>query len=275
MKKLLIPVMGLVLAGCAGSNLSIDKEIKQTQIENKIISKYQISKNSLVKSQGNYYFYEPVGDGITVTELDKNYNVKKQIKIPKLIDVTRIKAGKNSIYILGYDQQKNRPIIIKISDDLNKISYTYTGYEYDVPKDMVINKKPVVVLIHYQNGAKLEICEGNKCKTYKSKNNTLVKFIKKYNGGYLVTGSVQSPKEDLFIAFIKNGKIVWSKVYDFGMSDTPLKVTIKNKNAIINLVSQDYMGAEKYITITIDENGNIIKKKNGVEFKQLPTRFRT
>ena len=276
MKKILLPIgILLLLSGCANKNLSIDKELKEMQIENKIIQKYQISKESLVKSGNNYYFYEPVNDGITIYELDKNYNIKKIKKIKKLIDVTKIKADDKSIYILGYDQEKNSPMIITLTQNLNIKNTKYFGYKYDIPKDMIIDKTPVVILIHYQNGANLEICENNKCKFYKENYNTLPKFIKKFNGGYLIVGSIQHPKEDLLILFIKNNKIVWSKVYDFGLDDTPYKIKIKGDKAVIKLISQDYMGAEKYITIEIDKNGNILNKKKELEFKQLPTRFRT
>jgi len=88
-------------------------------------------------------------------------------------------------------------------------------------------------------------------------------------------GSIQHPQEDLLVVFVKNNKILWANIYDFGMEDTPKKVYVKDKNIVIKLVSQDYMGAEKYITIEINKNGNIIKKEKNLEFKRLPTRFRT
>ena len=274
MKKIYFLIGALFFAGCA-KNVNIDKELKETQIENKIIKKYQISKQSLVKCGDNYYFYEPVNNGIQIFKLDKNYQIKKIKQIKKLIDVTNIKSNNNYLYLLGYDQEKNSPALLIVDKDLNLIKTKYFGKKYDIPKDMIIEKEPVIVLTNYNDGANLEICNGNKCKIFKEKHNTLPKFIKKFNGGYLIVGSIQHPEEDLLILFIKNNKIVWSKVYDFGLDDTPNEVIIKENKAEIKLISQDYMGAEKYITIQIDEQGNILNKKKELEFKQLPTGFRT
>ena len=276
-KTLIIPAaFFLFFTGCVNTTQNIDKEIKEVHIENTILKKYQISKDALVKCNNSYYFYEPVNDGISIYELDKNYNIKNARKINKLIDVTKMKSDGKYLYLLGYDQIKNSPVLVKLDSNLNIKEMKYFGHEYDIPKDMIItDKKPLVILIHYKNGANLEICENTKCKFYKEKYNTLPKFINKFNGGYLITGSIQHPKEDLLILFVKNGKIVWSKVYDFGMEDSPYEVEIKGNKAVIKVISQDYMGAEKYITIEIDKNGNIINKKKDLEFKQLPTRFRT
>jgi hypothetical protein len=275
MKKILyIGILSFFL-GCATNTANIDKEIKDVQTENQILKKYQVSKESLVKANGNYFFYQPVNDGISIYKLDKNYNISQAKKINKLIDVTKIKSDGKNIYILGYDQQKNSPVLVELSSDLKIKKLKYFAYKYDIPKDMIIDKTPVIILIHYKNGANLEICKDYKCKYYKEKYNTLPKFINKFNGGYLITGSIQHPKEDLLILFVKNGKIVWSKIYDFGMEDSPYKVTVQNNKATIKLVSQDYMGAEKYITIEIDKNGNIINHKKDLEFKQLPIKFRT
>ncbi len=276
-KKISLAILSAaIFAGCASNSVNIDKKINEVSIESKIIKKYQISKKSLVKCGDSYYFYTLSSTGVKLTKLDSGYNLVKYVNIPKLIDVTKIKSDNNDIYLLGYDQIKNRPILIKFDKNLNIKEEKYFGNKYDLPKDMTIkNKKPAVVLIHYNNGANIEIYENGKIENFPLTNNQLPKFIMNYDGGMLIAGSIQEPKENLLVVFVKNGKIIWAKSYDFGMSDTPLSVTIKNKNIEITVLSQDYMGARTIYHITLDKNGNIIKKKKDIEIKQLPVRFRT
>lgn len=270
MKKIIIPVI-LLFIGCS-TQINVEKNIKEINTENKILSQYHISKKALIKLKNNYYFYEIVPNGFVIYKLDSNYNIIQSKKINRLIDITKLKSSNDNLIILGYDQEKNQPVILKFDEKLNLKQSIYVGHKFDIPKD--ISKDNAILLIHYQNGAKLEICK-NKCKIYPSKFNIFPKFIKKFNGGYLIVGSIQHPQEDLIILFIKNGKIINSKVYDFSMDDSPIDVKIKKDRAIIKVISQDYMGAQKYITVEIDKNLNIINKEKKLEIKQLPLRFRT
>jgi TolB-like protein len=272
----LVPFSFFIL-GCAGNNINVDKQIQETKFEKQLVEKYHITKNAMTKIGDNYYFYQPDANGIAVFELDNKYNLKKKKVIKKLIEGHKLLSDGKNIYLIGYDQIKNRPIIVIFDNNLNVKNEKYFSDKFDIPKDAIIeNGSLTVLLLTYKDGADIKIYSNNKTKTFSQKDNQLPNFIKKYKDGYIIVGSYQYPRsEDLLVVFVKNGKIIWSKTYDFGLDDTPKKVIIKNNNIIIDLVSQDYMGAEKYITITLDKNGDIKKAKKNLEYKVLPTRFRT
>ncbi|GAB6045312.1 hypothetical protein JCM11957_09100 [Caminibacter profundus] len=274
MKKL-VYLLPLIFLGCV-NNINIDKKLKETSIEDKIIKEYQISKSALTKIDNDYYFYMPHSNGLIIYKLDSNYRLVKKKIIPKLIEGHKLISNKNYIFLIGYDQTKNRPIILKLDKNLEIKSQKYIADKFDIPQDAIINNNSTtVLLLTYKNGADIKLYENGKVKVFEAKQNQFPKFLIKYNGGYLIVGSIQHPQEDLLVVFVKNNKILWANIYDFGMEDTPKKVYVKDKNIVIKLVSQDYMGAEKYITIEINKNGNIIKKEKNLEFKRLPTRFRT
>jgi len=274
MKKL-VYLFPLIFLGCV-NNINIDKKLKETSIEDKIIKEYQISKSALTKVDNDYYFYMPHSNGLIIYKLDSNYRLVKKKIIPKLIEGHKLISNKNYIFLIGYDQTKNRPIILKLDKNLEIKSQKYIADKFDIPQDAIINNNSTtVLLLTYKNGADIKLYENGKVKVFEAKQNQFPKFLIKYNGGYLIVGSIQHPQEDLLVVFVKNNKILWANIYDFGMEDTPKKVYVKDKNIVIKLVSQDYMGAEKYITIEINKNGNIIKKEKNLEFKRLPTRFRT
>ena len=275
MKAKILIITALLLTGCVKNSPSVEKDLKTTEIEKKIIEHYQISKKALAKAGENYAFFLPDANGIAIFILDKNYNLLKKKVIPQLIEGKKLLYKNNKIYLLGYDQKENRPLILTLDTNLNIISKKYIGNKFDIPQDFFIKEKPVVLLTTYKNKADIEIVEGDKNYLFQAPDNELGKVIKPFNGGIIIIGSIQHPQEDLFITFIKNGKIVWSKTYDFGLEDSPVKVEIKNQNIEIEVLSQDYMGAEKTYYITVDKNGTIIKHKKGLEFKELPLRFRT
>jgi len=274
MKKL-VYLFPLIFLGCV-NNINIDKKLKETSIEDKIIKEYQISKSALTKIDNDYYFYMPHSNGLIIYKLDSNYRLVKKKIIPKLIEGHKLISNKNYIFLIGYDQTKNRPIILKLDKNLEIKSQKYIADKFDIPQDAIINNNSTtVLLLTYKNGADIKLYENGKVKVFEAKQNQFPKFLIKYNGGYLIVGSIQHPQEDLLVMFVKNSKVLWANIYDFGMEDVPKKVFIKGNNVVIKLVSQDYMGAEKYITIEINKNGNIIKKEKNLEFKRLPTRFRT
>ncbi len=273
--KYLFPAALLIL-GCA-NNPNIDNKIKETAVEKQIVEKYHITKNSLTKIDNDYYFYEPDPNGIAIIKLDSNYNLKERKVIKKLIEGHKLLTDGKNIYLIGYDQIKNRPVIVTLDKNLNIKKEQYIANKFDIPKDAIIeNGSLTVLLLTYKDGADIEIYSKGKTKVFKEKNNQLPNFIKKFKDGYVIIGSYQHPKsEDLLVIYIKNNKIIWAKSYDFGLDDTPKKVQITNDSIKIDVISQDYMGAEKYITIELDSQGNVKKIKKGLEFKVLPTRFRT
>jgi hypothetical protein len=237
------------------------------------MKKYNITKNALTQIDSGYIFFMPDNSGLAVYLLDKNYDLTKKI-ILKNIKGTKIIKNKNKFYLLGYDEIKNRPVIIELSENLTILSKKYIGNKYDVPRDLTVKKGLVALLTTYKNKAQIELV-GKENLITNSNNNLLGKFIIPFNNGYLVIGSIQHPYEDLLILFIKNNKIIWKKIIDFGMEDSPLKVVVNDDKVKIEVISQDYMGAEKYINILINKNGEIIKKEKNIELKTLPQELRT
>jgi hypothetical protein len=103
-----------------------------------------------------------------------------------------------------------------------------------------------------------------------------VKFIKVYKNNLLIVGSTQKANENIIIALKTfTNKTIWSKEIDLGMDEKPLKVDIDKNKILLKVLSTDNMGAEKEVTFIIDEKGNIKSVKKGIEFKQLPMKYRT
>jgi len=278
MKKIFL-IIPLLFLGCVNqSNISVEKQLKQQQIEKKLIDKYQISKDALINVEDGYIFTLPTNDGIAIYKLDKNYDLVRKKTFPILLDVKKVKYINGKIYIVGYDQNKNRPALLITDKELNSYTLKHFSNSFDIPEDFIVeNGKLVVLLNTFKNhNPDIEIYENGKNIVFNNPQTAEHgKFIIKQNGGYLIIGSIQHPHEDLLILFAKDGKIIWSRVYDFGLDDSPVKVKKTDKNIQIDIVSQDYMGAQSEFYITIDKNGNIIKVKKGVEFKTLPMRLRT
>jgi len=274
MYKNLLIIFSILFLGCA-NKINVDKNIKETNIENYLIQKYQITKKALTKLNNNYYFYTPDNNGLSIYKLDKNYEITNKKTIPLLIDAKKLISDNKNLYLIGYEEKKQRPILIILDKNLNINSQKFIGEKFDIPKDIITKPKINILLLTYKNGADIKICNLKKCIAYIKPNNQLPKFIKRYNNGYLVIGSIQDTKEDLFVDFIKNDKIIWQKRYDFGFSDNPTSIKIKNNQIIIDVVSTDYMGADKYLTIVLDKNGKLIKKIKKIELKPLPTKYRT
>lgn len=274
MKRLII--IPLLFWGCASNYSNIDKKIHETNIEKKLIQNYQISKSALTKTADGYIFTLPEENGFSIYKLNKNYDLVNKKKIPVFLDIKKTKYKNGAIYIVGYDQQKNRPAIFIIDESFKNYKINHFAHKYDVPEDFLIDNNPVVLLTTFKNeNSDIEIYENSKTEIFPNPAQEHGKFIVKKDGGYYIIGSIQHPQEDLLILFVKNGKIVWSRVYDFGMEDSPEKVEIKDGNLVIKVLSQDYMGAQNEFYITLNKNGKIIKIKKGVGFKTLPIRYRT
>jgi hypothetical protein len=283
-KHIILGGLGLFILGCATPHLkntqnknvtNVNREIKQVDIENMIISQYQITKNALTKAKNRYVFFMPANEGLGLYVLNSKYQLVYKKVIPQYIEGKKLIYKNGKFYLLGYDQNKEKTVLITLDDKLNVTSEKYIGKKYDIPRDFYVNKKPVILMDAFRKSTDIEIVDGNKTKVFKEKSNELGKFIRPFNGGILVVGTIQHPEEDLLLMFIKNGKLVWSKVYDFGMQDEPVDIKIKGDKAVITVASTDYMGAEDDYTITIDKKGKIIKHQKGIQIKQLPLRFRT
>ncbi|MEO1959318.1 MAG: hypothetical protein ABGX23_07180 [Nautiliaceae bacterium] len=272
-KKLILPL--LLLIGCSKTP-NIQNNLKEVNIENKLINNYQISKSSLTKLHNNYYFFTPTNNGINLFKLNQNYDLVQKKHINMLLDPKKMVSNNQNLYLLAYDQDKNRPVILVLDKNLNIKKVKYVGDKFDEPRDIVFDNNLTTLLLTYKKGADIKIA-STKTYTFSLKDNQFPKFIKRYKGGFLIIGSNQSSKgEDLLIMYVKDKKIIWAKTYDFGMEDTPKKATLKNNKLIIDVTSQDYMGALQEYKIEVNpDNGKIFKKEKGLSLKPLPLKFRT
>ena len=274
MKKLLL--IPFIFLGCA--NTQISKNIQNINQSKKIIDKYQVNKDSLTKVGDLYAFFKPSAKGVQIILIDKNLNIVKVVNSPILMNGKKLKYIDNKLYLLGYDETKNKPVMIIFNKTLTVKKIKYFPYKYAIAEDFtIINKKPVVLINTFSPKTQADILIYDNKKEIKiaSPKAQNGKFIKKYQNGFVMAGSVQNNDEDLLVANIQNDKVKWIQVINLGMGETPQKLIIKNGEIIVNVISQDYMGASTYYKLTFDKNGKLIKKEKNLEFKALPTRFRT
>lgn len=274
MKKLLL--IPFIFLGCA--NTQISQNIQNMNQSKKIIEKYQVNKDTLTKVGDFYAFFKPSAKGVQITLIDKNLNIVKQTDSPILMNGRKLKYFDGNLYLLGYDENKNEPVMIVFNKNLKVKKIEDFPYKYAIAEDFtIINKKPFILINTFSPKTQADILVYNTQKIIKiaSPKAETGKFIKKYKNGYVIAGSVQNNDEDLLVANIQNNKIKWIKVINLGMGETPQALTIKNGNIVIRVISQDYMGASSYYKLTLDKNGKTISNKKDLEFKKLPTRFRT
>jgi len=274
MKKLLL--IPFIFLGCA--NTQISKNIQNMNQSKKIIETYQVSKSSLTKVGDLYAFFKPCAKGVQITLINQKLKPVKTVVSPILMNGKKLKYINNKLYLLGYDENKNEPVMLIFNKNLKVEKIEYFPYKYAIAEDFtIINKKPFILINTFSPKTQADILIYNSKKIIKiaSPKAETGKFIAKYLKGYVVAGSIQTSTENLLIANIQNGKIKWIKTINLGMEETPQKLTIEKGNIVINVVSQDYMGAATYYKLIINKNGKIISDKKNIEFKSLPTRFRT
>ena len=277
MKKLYLPLIGLLLlSGCA--NNQPVKTISMKSVN--LLDKYGVSESALIPIKNGYLFVIPAANGSDIYILDKNYNLISKKTTPILLDPVKYDVINKKLYILGYDQKKNKValLIYDIKGNLKKIKYF--GKKFDLARDFtIIDGKVYIAVTVYtkNNGSDIIIYnENGKNITLSTPDMDDVKFIKPYKKGLLIVGVTQGKSEDVLIAYkTLTNKTIWAKKIDLGMDEKSLKVEITNGEIKLDLVSTDNMGAEKEVTFTIDENGNIKSVKKGIEFNQLPLKYRT
>jgi len=275
-KLLLIPLSIALFTGCA-SNSKPQKTMSFKSIN--LLDKYGVNENALMKTPNGYIFVIPDANGAAIYKLDKNYNLVWKKITPVLLDPVKSKVLDNTLYILGYDQKKNKIALLKYDINGKLIKLSYYGKKYDLARDFVIiNNNVFIAVTQYtpNNNSNIIIYGNNKKITLATPYMDDVKYIKLYKNGILITGTTQSNSENVIIAYKTfDNKTVWAKTIDLGMDEKPLKVDIKNNEIIIDILSTDNMGAEKEVTFIIDEKGNFKSVKKGIEFKQLPMKYRT
>jgi len=279
MKKLYITaaVAVLYLTGCATSTQNT-KPLSFKSID--LLEKYGISESALVKTgDGNYMFVIPAPNGADIYKLDKNYKTLWKKTTPVLIDPVKYEIISDKLYILGYDQKKNRPVLLTYDLDGNVKKISYYGSEYDLARDFaIINGEIFIAITHYtpNNNSDIAVYSKNKHFEISTPGMDDVKFLEPFNGKILIVGTTQGKSEDVLIALkTMDGKTLWAKTIDLGMDEKPLKIKINNNQIELDVVSTDNMGAEKNVTFIIDKDGNVKSVKKGIEFEQLPIKYRT
>ncbi|ACM92164.1 putative lipoprotein [Nautilia profundicola AmH] len=282
MKKIIfIPLIGLGLAlftGCATSTQQNTKSLSFKSID--LLDKYGVSESALMKAENGYIFVIPAPNGADIYKLDKNYNLVWKKTTPILLDPIKSQVIGDKLYILGYDQKKNKVALLQYDLKGNLIKTSYYGKAYNLARDFaIINGKTYVAVTEYtpNNNSDIVIYSNdNKKITLSTPYMDDVKYIKPYKNGILIIGTTQSDSENVIIAYkTLDNKTVWAKIIDLGMDEKPIKVSIKNNEIILDILSTDNMGAEKDVTFIIDENGKVKSVKKGIEFKQLPMKYRT
>jgi len=272
MKKIfLIPLFFL---GC--NNYQVH-QISQKSVQ--LLNKYGVNEDSLMKTKNGFIFVTPAANGIYIYKIDKNYNLiyKKELHI--LADIVKTSIKNDTLFILGYDQKNQKPLLIKYNLTSNKVSKQLYGQKYDTAKDFTfINKKAYIATTHYQNSnPQIVIYSKNSKITLFSPYKEDVEYILPFKKGVLIIGTIyKNTSYDLLIAYKDlNNKTVWAKTIDLGMDERAKKVEIKNNKIIITVLSTDEMGATKEVTFTLNEKGEVINSKKTLEIKPLPIKMRT
>ena len=108
MKKIIFYTISVILfLGCAN-------KVKTDTIDNKsveLLTKYGIDENSLIKKDNFYFYILQTPNGFKILKFDKNYNLIWQKSFKASINVIKTKI-KNSIYVLGYDEVKNKVVFL-------------------------------------------------------------------------------------------------------------------------------------------------------------------
>ena len=277
MKKILFLAGAVLLfTGCVNTQQNI-KPISTKSVS--LLDKYGVSEKALIPVNDGYIFVIPAAGGADIYKLSKNYNQIWKKNTPILIDLIKYEIKNNSLYILGYDQQKNKVVLIKYDLNGNVKKINYYGKKFDLARDfLILNKNIYVAVTQYtpNNNSDIVIYSNSNKITFSTPYMDDVKFIKPFKKGILIIGTLQCNSANVIIAYKTfDNKTVWSKEIDMGMDEKPLKVTIKDNEITLDVLSTDHMGAEKEATFIIDEKGNVKSVKKGIEFEQLPIKYRT
>jgi hypothetical protein len=277
MKKILFLAGAVFLfTGCVNSQQNI-KPISMKSVS--LLDKYGVNEKALIPVNDGYIFVIPAAGGADIYKLNKNYNLVWKKSTPILIDPIKYEIKNNTLYILGYDQNKNKVALLEYDLKGNVKKINYYGKKFDLARDfLILNKNTYVAVTQYtpNNNSDIVIYSNNNKITFSTPYMDDVKFIKPFKKGILIIGTIQGKSEDVIIAYkTLDNKTVWAKEIDMGMDEKPLKVEIKNNEITLKVLSTDNMGAEKEATFIIDEKGNIKSVKKGIEFEQLPMKYRT
>ena len=272
MKKIIFIITAILFLGCA--NKVTTKTINNKSVE--LLTNYGIDESLLTKKDNFYYYISQTTDGFKILKFDKNYNLVWQKPFKHPINIVKTKI-KDNIYVLGYDEVKNRVVFLILDLNGNLKSKKYYGKKYDVARDfIIINNTPFIAITYYNNNKSDIIIYGKKPIKVTSNQKKDVSFIKNFNNNLLIVGTVFNKNEDVLVVYkTLDNKLIWDKVIDFGIDERILDVNIKDNIIVLEVISTDSMGEEKKYLIKIDKKGKIINIKKEMELKRLPHHFRT
>ena len=277
MKKIFFSITAsLFLIGCVSTtNVNVENKIKQVNLDNMLMKKYQITSDNLIKFNNGYIFYSPSSKGTDIVFLDRNYNKIKTVSTPILLNTKKLAVNKNRIYLLGVNENSYNPALIIIDSNGKVLKIDEINKKYAIPKDMLIDKNNIYFIIDvYKNGKSfVEIYKNGKFyKKIEFKNSINGDFLLKNDNDLILIGTIKNTTQDAFVMDLKKG---WIRFFDLGMDEEIQNPKIQNDKIIFTLHSTDNMGADEYYEIIVDENGKIIQNKTKVKFAPIPMKFRT
>jgi len=280
MKKFLLIPTVLLMVGCTNnSNINVEKHIKQTNKDLKLLNDYHTTRNNLHKLDDNFVFLNLADNGnLTFYKIDKDYNLIASKNIGLVITPKQIKVKNDKIYILAYSQTENKPIFVVLDKNGNILKKVYIGNKFNTPRDFLIQNNHIIIVLNAyskNNGTDIVIYNNNIPHIISTKYSEEAKTLIPFRNGYLLVGNVEQTTQNAFIAYLdKNFKIKWIRDIDYGLEESvkDIKIT-KNDTIILNIVSQNYTGMEEYYTVKIDKNGKILTHSKEFEIKNYPLKF--
>jgi len=275
--KILLLFLLVFITGCATSSRvnDIDKNIKKVDLDAKLMKKYQITNDSLIKFKDGYIFYYLSSKGTNIVFLDKNYNEIKKTLTPILLNAKKLIVKNDQIYLFGVDEKTYNPSLVIFSSKGKVLKIDEIKRKYALAKDLLIVNNDIYFIIDVYKDGKSYIEVYKNGKIYKK-----IKLENGINGNYLLSdgkdliliGIIKNRTQDAFVMNLTKG---WIRFFDLGMDDEIENPKIENEKIIFILHSTDNMGADEYYEIILNKNGNIIKNKAKIKFAPLPIRLRT
>jgi hypothetical protein len=275
-----IAFLTLFLIGCAQNQTNNIPKINPEK-DIKLLNNYGITKDNLLTDKNYYYFLNIEPNGISINKLNKQYHLINKKIFHILIEPTKALIKNEDLYILGYDNNKQKPILLIINLHNLKIEKKeYIGKKYSIPADFFIKDKNIFIAINvFDKNTQSDIYiykNHSLLKKINSPKKEKAKYILPFNDKILIVGTITFTNNDILLMLIdKNAKIINAKSIDLGMDEYIKNVLIKNNKILLNIISTDYMGAEIDYIFELDKNLNLIKNKKNLEFKELPVKLRT